>query len=346
MGWDSNDYGPYAQAQGTDAVPSARSVGRTAGCCFIGGDPDGAEGPCLLACRHAFPPLPMSATQPYLPFDSEVRPTVQRLPAGSCDCHFHVFEDRSRYPLAADRSYTPSDAPLSAYRALADAVGIDRAVLVHPSVYGRDHATFEDTLTACKAWMRGVAVVYPDTSDADVARWHGLGARGTRFNVLFAGGAGLASLPEIAARVRPHGWHVQLLIDVNAEPDTAARVADLGLSVVVDHFGHLDADTALQSTGFQNLLGLVQEGRAWVKLSGAYRVSPQRRGFDDVRPLVDALLRANPAQLVWGSDWPHPGIAPPMPNDGDLVDALIGWLGPTDLHRVLVENPTRLYWTD
>ena len=286
----------------------------------------------------------MSSAAPYLGFKATVRAPRQRLPAGSCDCHFHVFEDSARYPLGEPRSYTPTAATLDDFRRMNQAVGIERAVLVHPSVYGRDHRSFEDTLSLCGDWMRGVAVVYPDSSDEMIERWHRLGARGTRCNALFAGGAGLSDLPEIAARVRALGWHLQLLIDVAADPGAVARVADLGLPVVVDHFGHVPAQQALASPGFANLLALVREGRAWVKISGAYRISAQRRGFDDVAPLVHALWQANPRQLVWGSDWPHPAIQAPMPDDGDLADALFDWLGESERQQVLVDNPTRLYW--
>lgn len=286
----------------------------------------------------------MSNDQPYLGFKTSIRSPRQRLPAGACDCHFHVFEDSTPYPLADPRSYTPTPATLADYRRMAEAVGIERAVLVHPSVYGRDHRSFEDTLAECGAWMRGVAVVYADTPDETIERWHRLGARGSRCNALFAGGAALNDLPEVAARVRALGWHLQLLIDVSADPGAVARVADLGLPVVVDHFGHVDARQALVSPGFANLLALVREGRAWVKLSGAYRISPQRRGFDDVAPLVQALWQANPRQLLWGSDWPHPAIQPPMPDDGDLADALFDWLGESERRQLLVDNPTRLYW--
>ena len=286
----------------------------------------------------------MTGDRAYLAFKPEVAPPRRRLPEGACDCHFHVFEDRARYPLAEPRSYTPTPAPLEAYRRMARAVGIDRAVLVHPSVYGRDHRTFEDTLAECSDWMRGVAVVYPDTPDAQVERWHALGARGTRCNALFAGGVSPQELARIAGRVQPLGWHLQLLIDIAADPKALGRIADLGLPVVVDHFGHTPAHGALRTAGFANLLALLREGRVWVKLSGAYRISAQRRGFDDVTALAHALWKANPGQLVWGSDWPHPGMEPPMADDGDLVDALSGWFGEAELQSLLVDNPTRLYW--
>ena len=268
------------------------------------------------------------------------------LPPGACDCHFHVFEDPGRYPLAEERSYTPSLATIQDYRTMAGTLGLQRGILVHPSVYGRDHATFEDTLAANRSWLRGVAVVYPDTPDAAIERWHQLGCRGTRVNALFAGGATLDDLPSLAGRIRSFGWHFQLLIDVSADADRLLRLAALGLPLVVDHFGHLPASDALQTRGFANLLSLVREGQAWVKLSGPYRVSPQRQGFDDVRPLAEALAAANPDQLLWGSDWPHPAMAAPMVNDGDLARTLFDWFDESLRRRILVDSPSRLYWAD
>ncbi len=280
----------------------------------------------------------------YLPFKAEITAPNRRVPAGACDCHFHVFDSGTAYPLAQVRSYTPTPAPLTAYRAMARTLGLERAVLVHPSVYGRDHTSFEDTLRANSEWMRGVAVVYLDTPGNDIERWHELGARGTRCNALFDGGAALQDLPSIVARVKDFGWHLQVLMDVDKDPDTVVQMADFGVPLVVDHYGHVGADRAMASKGFSNLLALVREGRAWVKLSGAYRISPQRKEYADVRPLTQALLRANPAQLVWGSDWPHPSIAAPMPDDGYLINALLDSCSPAELQQVLVDNPTRLYW--
>jgi 2-pyrone-4,6-dicarboxylate lactonase len=289
---------------------------------------------------------PGSLPSAYLDFDRSPKPREPRFPPGACDCHFHVFEDPERYPLATERSYTPTLATLDDYRRMADAFGLQRGVLVHPSVYGRDHATFEHALAANPGWLRGVAVVYPDTPDETLARWHDLGCRGSRVNALFKGGAALDDLPSLADRVRPLGWHLQLLIDIGAEPDLLGRLATLGLPLVVDHFGHLPASGALQSPGFANLLALVRDGQVWVKLSGHYRISPQRAGFDDVRPLAESLAAAAPGQLVWGSDWPHPAISPPMVNDGVLADTVHEWFDEPLRRRILIDNPSRLYWAD
>ena len=293
---------------------------------------------------HAQPP-----SAGYLPFRAEVSPSSRPLPRGACDCHFHIFEPAGAsgpsFPYSEPRSYTPTPAPLAAYRAMAGALGLERAVLVHPSVYGRDHSSFEHWLRRCGDWMRGVAVVDVDTPQADIERWHALGARGTRCNALFDGGVSADALPRIVERVREFGWHLQILMDVSRDPRQVLALAELGVALVVDHCGHVAAEQALDSRGFANLLALLREGRAWVKLSGLYRLTPQRHGFSDTAPLVEALLRANPARLVWGSDWPHPAIAPPMVDDGDLVQALLDACGPDELQQVLVDNPTALYWS-
>ncbi|QHI96854.1 amidohydrolase family protein [Xylophilus rhododendri] len=288
-----------------------------------------------------------TAQRPYLPFDPVVASPRQRLPTGSCDCHFHVFEDPRQFPLGEPRTYTPTLATLDHYRAMARAVGLERAVLVHPSVYGRDHRTFERALAASQDWMRGVAVVFADTAQEDIARWHALGSRGTRCNSLFAGGAEVGALAAVADRVRPFGWHLQMLVDVSATPALLGHVAGFGLPLVVDHFGHLPIERGVQDAGFRNLLALLREGNTWVKLSGPYRLTATRQGFADLQPLVDRLLDANPDRLVWGSDWPHPAITPPpMVNDGALADALFDWLDADARQKVLVDNPTQLYWKD
>ena len=283
-----------------------------------------------------------AGTDAYLP--QRPYPTLprQRLPAGACDSHFHVFEDA--YPCAEPRSYTPAPAPMDSYRAVMSALGVDRAVLIQPSVYGRDHRLFESMLAQHGAWMRGVAVVYGDTPDDDIARWDRLGARGARCNALYEGGATLEEMRCVIDRVRAFGWHVQLLVDVARSPRTAIDIADLNVPVVVDHFGHLPVEKGVNDPGFANLVSLVREGRAWVKLSAAYRLTNERRDFSRFQPMVDALLRADAGRLVWGTDWPHPAMRAPMIDDGVLADAVLDWLGPADRQRVLVDNPTALYW--
>jgi predicted TIM-barrel fold metal-dependent hydrolase len=268
-----------------------------------------------------------------------------KLPAGTCDCHYHVF-DAGRYPYAPERHYTPPDATLKDYLALCARFGIDRSVLVHPTPFGADHRSFEEVLTLHGDRMRGVAVVSASTTEDDIARWHRLGARGTRLTPVFHGSPHGGTVEDIVAKIKPFGWHVQLLVDVVAQPDLAAKVHALGVEVVVDHLGHHDAPVLRQSAGFANLLALLKEGVAWTKLSAPYRSSATSHADTEIQRVVDALLAANARQLVWGTDWPHPASPYPVPDDAQLVRLVESWLPSASLReQVLVHNPTRLYWT-
>ena len=54
------------------------------------------------------------------------------------DCHAHLFGPYRRYPLAAERSYTPPEADIDAYLAQLAGLGLGHGVLVQPrSVGGR-----------------------------------------------------------------------------------------------------------------------------------------------------------------------------------------------------------------
>lgn len=283
----------------------------------------------------------------YQPFDTHLKPARARLPDGTCDCHFHIFDSLATYPLDTSSTYTPTPATQQDYQALCLAYGIDRAVLVHPSVYGPDHSSYEHLLTKNQDWMRGVAVAYPETTDLQLERWNQLGTKGTRINVLFQAGPPRAHIDTIIDKVKPYGWHIQLFGDLIDTPDLASHIVDRGLPVVIDHIGHGAPDQLITSPGFLNLLALMREGQAWVKLSAPYRLSTQGPHYPEVHQLVDALVNANPARVLWGTDWPHPRITGSMPNDGNLVDLVFDWLPDAAIQQaVLVDNPTQLYWTD
>lgn len=263
------------------------------------------------------------------------------------DCHFHVF-DAGRYPLADRSAYQPGLATIDAFRDVCRGRGIGKAVLVHPSVYGPDHCSYVDTLKAHADWLRGVAVVYPDdatTSDTQLEEWDRLGTVGARINRLFPNAP---SLPDrIVDRVKPLGWHVQVLTDITEDIGLIKQIAQRDVPVVVDHFGHHPSGPLLAAAGFKDLLALMQEGVAWVKLSAPYRVGAQGAEWSAVRPLVDALLHANAHRVVWGSDWPHPpnpkhSFAEPAARD--ISASIASWLPDAQLRRqVMVLNPRCLY---
>jgi len=272
------------------------------------------------------------------------RPQI-RVPAGACDTHAHVFGPSDRYPLNEDRVYTPPDAPFSAYRRLLKILGVQRAVLVQPSVYGSDNAAMLDALAEGGEAFRGIAVVDIGVSDKQLKALHNAGVRGIRVNLLYKGGISLAMLGRLADKIKGLGWHIQLLIDVSDTPEFW-RIADtLPVDVVIDHMGHMPAGNGVDDPGFRSLLGLVADGKAWVKLSGPYRMTARgHTPYADVAGLARALIEAAPDRMLWASDWPHPFVQIAMPNDGELLDMLAMWAPDAAIRtKILVDNPAKLY---
>ncbi|HKS63732.1 MAG TPA: amidohydrolase family protein [Xanthobacteraceae bacterium] len=272
-------------------------------------------------------------------------------PPKACDTHCHVFGPAAQFPYAPERSYTPPDAPLAKYLAMLDTLGCDRGVLVQGSAHGRDNAAMLDALEREPERLRGVAVADRDTAAVTFGTWDALGVRGLRFNHFFRdgqlhyrGGVPLEDAKILAPILRDLGWHMQLWIDVKDLPDTIPVLKEIGLPVVIDHMGRTDARAGVTAPGFQALLRLLGQGGCWVKLSGAHRVSHMAPDYPDARALHVALVKENPEQLVWGSDWPHPRMEDEMPNAGHLLDLFNEWTEDDAIRRrILVDNPARLY---
>jgi predicted TIM-barrel fold metal-dependent hydrolase len=238
---------------------------------------------------------------------------------------------------------------VSDYKRLLETLGVDRAVLVQPSFYADDNAVLVDALRAGEGAFRGVAVVGDDITDGELEKLHSAGVRGLRVNVVDTreakGELPLPRLTRLAERVRPLGWHMEFLAHVNEFPDLDRLFRAFPVDIVFGHLGYVPTVEGIAAEGFQALLRLMKDGRAWAKLTGPYRISGASFPFPDTNPFADALVATAPAQIVWGTDWPHvkASWSIPMPNDGDLADLLTTWV-PSELRRqVLVENPIRLY---
>lgn len=271
-------------------------------------------------------------------------PTRYAVPPGAVDSHAHVIGSPDRYPLVGQRSYTPPPAPPDAYLRMLDRTGMTFGVLVQVSVHGADNRLLVETLRANPGRLRGVAVVGPDVTDAELRDLHAAGVRGLRLNVLFGGGVGFGAAEALAARVASLGWHLQLLLDARTLPELAPRLERLPVPVVVDHMGHMPTEAGLGHPGFRTLLRLARDAGAWVKLSGAFRVSAEGPPHADTVPFARALIAAAPERCVWGSDWPHVALRAPMPRIGDLLDLLADWAPDERARRaILVDNPAELY---
>jgi predicted TIM-barrel fold metal-dependent hydrolase len=285
-----------------------------------------------------------AAAPPCLPPHPISRPPRRRLPAGSCDCHFHVFAPQAR--LAEPRSYTPRIETLSGWHRLAEAMGISRGIVVQPSVYGVDNDVLLAALAAEPARLRGVVVVDPQIDRGALRRLHAAGVRGVRINLRNKSGIGLDAVPDLARRLAPLGWHLQFQIGPDEIGAVAAIAAEHRIPAVVDHAAFIAVaapEAAVQIAALQRLL---DGGHAYVKLSAPYRMTaqPHYPGFAE---LVTRVLASHPQRLLWGSDWPHTELFDTMPDDSDLVDAVFDWFGTDAMRRqVLVANPQNLYWSD
>lgn len=282
------------------------------------------------------------------PPDRRPRKPVIAVPAGAWDCHVHIFGPQDRFPLAARRTYTPPVSDVADFEAMLATVGVERAVIVQPSVYGTDNACTLDAVRRSQGRWRGVAVIDGATPDSALAEMNEAGFKGIRLNVAtFQDATVLATLEHQAARLLEFGWHLQIFCESHYLPELFPRLDRIRNDIVIDHMGFVRDGSGPADKGFQALLARLREGRCWVKLSGAYRISRQGPPYDDVRPIAEALLAANPDRLVYGTDWPHPwapDMTGPMPNDGDLMDQFAALVPDGGLRRrILVENPLRLY---
>lgn len=280
------------------------------------------------------------------PPDFAPRRPGTKLPAGAIDTHFHIFGPSAQFPYAATRTYTPPEASLAAYEHLAEQIGFSRAVIVQPSVYGTDNSRTLSVLRETRIPIRAIIVIDDKVSDCDLQSFHDQGARGIRLNLIFNPGESFAIATKLADMIRDLGWHIQFLVDISQIADLASRIDALRLPVVFDHFGHVPMQKGLQDPGFQDALALVRHGTAWVKLSGAYRITSQNSmpPYHDVAPAAQAFIAANEDRILWGSDWPHPAISVPMPNDGDLADMAMSWVAePALRQKFFVTNAEKLY---
>ena len=265
-------------------------------------------------------------------------------PPEAWDCHAHIFGPIEQYPFTPHRSFTPPEASLAAYRRMLAALGIAHAVIVQPSVYGTDNRCTFDAVAAAGGGWRGVAVADPGVGERELERLHAAGCRGVRVNVLFRGGLTLDALERLARTIAPLGWHLQLLLDGRDLVELAPRLRRLPVQIVVDHMGHMPTSAGVEHPGFQTLVQLVREGRCWVKLSGAYRLSGGPYPYHDVVPFARALIEADASHMVWGSDWPHPAVSGSIPKDAQLLDLLAVWAPGAEMRRrILTENPAQRY---
>jgi predicted TIM-barrel fold metal-dependent hydrolase len=265
-------------------------------------------------------------------------------PQGACDCHIHVFGTRDRFPLAADLAYTPAEAPVEEYLAIRRRIGIERTVVIQPSAYGTDNACTLEAIACLQPGARGIAVVDPTVTDRELERLHTAGIRGLRFSLVVKNALHPEHLELMADRIQPLGWHIQFRSTHRDLPELESRLRRLSVDVSLDHMGNIPPERSLSDPAWRALLGLLDRGHCWVKLSAPYQLSKMPGpGFADYSTQVAAMVKAAPHRLVWGTNWPHP-LVERKPDEADLLDSLGEWIPEESARRaILVENPAVLY---
>src|SRR3984893_18523493 len=294
-----------------------------------------------------------TAAQPSTPVNFDI-------PAGACDCHTHIHGDPAKFPFFSGRVYTPELASPEEMTALHKALHIERVVIVTPSVYGTDNSAALFGMKARGATARGVAVIDDKTPETDLDAMGQAGIRGIRLNLATGGvndpSVGRPRFQAAVDRVKARSWHVQLFTRLAMISAIRDLVLSSPVPVVFDHIGGAQADLGVGQPGFSDLLELVKSGKAYVKISGAYRASKLAPDYPDAAPRARALIAANADRIVWGTDWPHPdSVTPPgrhvtdvtpllQIDDGALLNQLPVWAPDAATRKkILVDNPARLY---
>lgn len=275
-------------------------------------------------------------------------PPKLKAPANSCDCHHHIYD--AKYPVDPKSTLRPGDALVEDYRAFQKRIGTSRNVVVTPSTYGTDNRVTLDAVKAFGPRARAVVVVNDTVTDAELRQMDDAGARGIRFNLAQAGATTPEMIEPLAKRINDLGWHIQINAPAAKIVEIIPILEKVQSPIVFDHLAHIPEPDGVNHPLFGKVLALIDKGRTWVKLSGAYadtKVGPP--SYSDSSAVAQAYAKHAPERCVWGSDWPHPSERDKKPDDAVLFDLLLAW-APDERtrHQILVENPSALYdfpWT-
>ncbi len=271
------------------------------------------------------------------------------VPAGAVDAHCHVFGPGDVFPYAPERKYTPCDAGKDELFALRDHLGFTRNVIVQATCHGADNRALVDALRTAGDRARGVATVRDTVSDAELSDLHAAGVRGVRFNFVrrLVDPKLDAYYRAIIDRIALLGWHVVIYFEAADLEERWDFFTSLPTIVVVDHMGRPDVTQPVDGPEFGRFIRLMDSHEnVWTKVSCPERLSKVGPpDYDDVVPFARTLVERFPDRVLWGTDWPHPNMTTHAPDDGALVD-IIPRIATTPAlqHKLLIDNPMRLYW--
>jgi predicted TIM-barrel fold metal-dependent hydrolase len=254
----------------------------------------------------------------------------------------HIY-DGERFPPQRPEARMQPNARLQEYRLLQQRIGTSRVVIVNPAAYVTDNAVTLDAIARIGPQARGVAVVHPNVTEAELKRLANGGIRGIRFTQFDPKSASttIDMIEPLTHRVQELGWHVQIHLRADQIAANADMLLRLPGIVVFDHLGRLTPPKGLDHPAFSIIRRMLDRGKTWMKLSGAYMFGAPP--YAEATKLARAYAAAAPERMVWGSDWPHP-TEKDKPDDAVLFDLLGEW-APDEAtrRRILVDNPAMLY---
>lgn len=287
-----------------------------------------------------------TVSEPLRPIERITRPAFSA-PPDACDCHMHVFGPAETYPGVPEAWYTLPEGSLDQYIAVADRLGLSRAVFVQPSYYGTDNSCLLEAMKRFGRPCRGVVFLPEHVTSRQIEILHHQGVRGIRLDFFRADKAKLDQdaivqmLRHAHDIVRDLGWHVELYSPGHVTRDLFDYLGGLDVDFCVNHLGYMKAERGIEDADFLQFIELAKTRHCWVKLTGPYRVAP-----DDQRSRTDwmarMLIEAAPGRVVWGTDWPH--LPHGSRDTGELFNRLKEWCPDEERrYEILVRNPARLY---
>jgi len=268
------------------------------------------------------------------------------IPANACDCHHHIYDPvRFAYQPTDVRNQPPST--VDCYRMLQQRLGTTRNVIIQPSAYGTDNRCTLDALQQMgKETTRAVVVVDDNISDDELKAMDQMGVRGIRFNINCGGSDSLDMMRRLAERIAPMNWSMCFWMGPDMAVSMEQFLRDLPCEVVFDHRGHIPADAGVNHPAVKVISRMLEDNRAWIKLSGLY-IDTKCENYEDTIAVGKVYVKANPDRVIWGTDWPHPSCyssRKPMPNDADMLDFLMDQAGTEEnFRKILTDNPARLF---
>ena len=275
-------------------------------------------------------------------------------PPNACDCQFHIFDDRTKYPIYNEPNASAPNATFADIRRVLTTMGFNRGVIVHSQRYRTDHSLLIDALESLSSEerknFRATCIIDDSVDDREMARLEALGVCGARFNLgrRYSDSVDPREVRRSMDRVREIGWHARLHLAGSDLPEWGEFLLTIrDLTMVVDHMGHLEFSLGVEQPFLLWFTDrLKNDPNWWILLSNGNRDSAMDRGWDDAIPFARAFIDAAPDRMIWGTDWPHSGWrGRPMMNDAELVELLYRYVDHDAalVRAILVDNPARLH---